>query len=48
MNLLNKCTNKELELMKKVGVNLEDKDYSNDELKRFKRNITEYIMKIRR
>ena len=44
MNLLNKCTNKELELMKKAGVYLEDKDYSNDELKKFERNITEYIM----
>lgn len=48
MNLLNKCTEKEVELMKNAGVYLENKDYSYEELKRFKRNITEYIMKIRR
>ena len=44
MNLLNKCTTKELELMKNAGVYLEDKDYSSDELNRIEHNITEFIM----
>lgn len=44
MNLLNKCTNKEIELMKNAGVYIENKDYSNEELKKFERDITEYIM----
>ena len=44
MNLLNKCTEKELELMKNAGVYLEDKDYSSEELKRIEHNITEFIM----
>ena len=34
MNLLNKCTDKEVKLMKNAGVYLEDKDYSSEELKR--------------
>lgn len=44
MNLLNKCTNKEVELMKNAGVYLENKDYSSEELKRIEHNITEFIM----
>lgn len=44
MNLMNKCTNKEIELMKNAGVDLENRDYSNDELKRIEHNITEFIM----
>ena len=32
MNLLNKCTDKEVKLMKNAGVYLEDKDYSNEDL----------------
>ena len=44
MNLLNKCTDKEVKLMKNAGVYLEDKDYSSEELKRIEHNITEYIM----
>lgn len=44
MNLINKCTNKEIELIKKAGVYLENKDYSNEELKKVERDITEFIM----
>ena len=44
MNLLNKCTDKEVKLMKNAGVYLEDKDYSSEELKRIEHNIKEYIM----
>ena len=41
---LDKCTDKEVKLMKNAGVYLEDKDYSSEELKRIEHNITEYIM----
>ena len=34
MNLLNECTKKEIDLIKKAGVNIEDKDYKVEELKR--------------
>lgn len=44
MNLLNKCTDKEIELMKKAGVYIENKEYTNDELQKVEREITEYIM----
>ena len=44
MNLLNKCTDKEVKLMKNAEVYLEDKDYSSEELKRIEHNITEFIM----
>ena len=44
MNILNKCTEKEIELMKNAGVYLENKDYSNEELQRIEHNITEFIM----
>ena len=44
MNLLNKCTDKEVKLMKNAGVYLEDKDYSNEDLKRIEHNITDFIM----
>ena len=29
MNLLNECTNNEIELIKQAGVVIEDKDYTN-------------------
>ncbi len=44
MNLINKCTDKEIELMKKAGVCVEDREYSNDDLQKVEREITEYIM----
>ena len=44
MNLLNKCTEKEVKLMKNAGVYLENKDYSYEELQRIEHNITEFIM----
>ena len=33
MNLLNNCTKREIELMEKAGIILEDKDYNEEELK---------------
>lgn len=44
MNLLNECTKNEIELIKKAGIKLENKDYSTEELKRYETEITEYIM----
>lgn len=44
MNLLNECTKNEIDLIKKAGVNIEDKDYTVEELKRCGTEITEYIM----
>ncbi len=44
MNLLNECTNNEIELIKQAGVVIEDKDYTNEELQRCESQIVEYIM----
>ena len=44
MNLINKCTTKEIELMKQAGVYIEDKDYNNEELKKCEQQIVEFIM----
>lgn len=44
MNLISKCTNKEVELLKKAGVDITERDYTNEELKSVEREITEYIM----
>lgn len=44
MNLLNKCTEKQLKLLEQAGINLVDKDYTNEELKMCETKIVEYIM----
>lgn len=44
MNLLNKCTKKEIELLEQAGINLVDKDYTKEELKRCENEIVEHIM----
>lgn len=44
MNLADKCTEKEVQLLKDVGVNIENKDYSQEEIKKIERDIAEYIM----
>ena len=44
MNLLNECTKKEIELIEKTSIKLENKDYSTEELKRGETKIIEYIM----
>jgi hypothetical protein len=44
MNLLNECTNKEIELIKQAGVVIEDKDYTNEELERCESQIIDFIM----
>lgn len=44
MNILNECTKNEIDLIKKAGIKIENRDYTEDELKRCKTEITEYIM----
>lgn len=44
MNLLEKCTTKEINLLKDIGLNIEDKEYSSEELRRCENYIEEYIM----
>ena len=46
MNLLNKCTKGEIELIEKAGIILEDKDYNEEELKICGSDIIEYIMQV--
>ena len=44
MNLLNKCTDNEINLIKQAGVIIENKDYTEDEVKQFGNQMEEYIM----
>ena len=44
MNLYSKFTQKELNLLDKIGVKIQDRDYNKDELSRYENNIEEYIM----
>lgn len=44
MNLLNKFTKKELELLNNVGIKIEDKDYTQDEMRRYETSIEDFIM----
>ena len=44
MNLLNKCTTKEIELLEKAGILIENRDYSKEELSKYESEIASYIM----
>ena len=44
MNLLNKCSQKDIELIEQAGVVLEDKDYNSEQLERCEQEIIDYIM----
>ena len=44
MNLLNNCTKNEINLIEKAGIKIENRDYTSEELKRCRTEITEYIM----
>lgn len=44
MNLYKEFSGKDIELIKKAGINIEDKNYSNEELYRLKTSIIDYIM----
>jgi len=44
MNLKNKLNEKEIKLLEKAGVYVEDRDYNKQELERCAFNIQDYIM----
>lgn len=44
MNLLNNCTTNEIKLLENIGINIEDKDYTKEELRKYEVYIEEYIM----
>ena len=44
MNLKNKLNEKEIKLLKNAGINVEDREYSEQELERCAFNIQDYIM----
>ena len=44
MNLLNKLTTQELKLLNNAGVNIEDKDYTNEEIRRCEVSVEDFIM----
>ncbi len=44
MNLLNKCTTKEIKLLENIGINVEDKEYTNEELRKYECQIEDFIM----
>ena len=44
MNLYKEFSEKDIELIKKAGISIEDKNYSNEELYKFQTSIIDYIM----
>lgn len=44
MNLLSKCNENEIQLIKNAGVELENKDYSKEELKDYEMQMVDFIM----
>ena len=44
MNLLKECNENEIKLLQDIGIVLEDKEYSNEELRRYEISIEEFIM----
>lgn len=44
MKLLEKCTINEIKLLEKAGIYIEDKEYSQEDLKICETKIVEYIM----
>lgn len=46
MNILNQCNEKEKVLLKEIGLELENKDYSKDEVKEVESKINDYIMSL--
>lgn len=44
MNLLDKCTTKEVKLLENIGLSVENREYTCEELRRYENQIEEYIM----
>lgn len=46
MNILKNCNEKEKVLLKEIGLELENKDYSKNEVKEVESKINDYIMSL--
>ena len=44
MNLIEKCTTNEIKLLNNIGIKIEDRDYTVDELRRYESIIEGFIM----
>lgn len=44
MNLLKECTKKEIELIERAGIVIEDREYTKEDLQKCESEITSYIM----
>lgn len=44
MNLSDKCTTNEIKLLENIGINIEDREYTNEELRRYEYQIEDFIM----
>jgi len=44
MNLAEKFTTKEIKLLNNIGINIENRDYSKEEIKDYEMEISDFIM----
>lgn len=44
MNILNNCNETEIKLLKNIGIELKDKEYSSEELRKYETEIESFIM----
>lgn len=44
MNLIEKCTTSEIKLLNNIGIKIEDRDYTAEELRKYESTIEEFIM----
>jgi hypothetical protein len=44
MNLQEVCTQNEIQLLNEAGIKIENKDYTNDDLKKYQSQIVDFIM----
>ena len=44
MNLIEKCSHDEIKLIEQAGIMIENKEYSNEDLKQYEARIIDYIM----
>lgn len=44
MNLIEKCTTNEIKLLNNIGIKIEDRDYTAEELRKYESTIEEFIM----
>lgn len=44
MNLYNECSKNEIKLLENIGLEIENKDYTSEELSQYEHQITDHIM----